>query len=94
MLPLFKFKIEGNSMIPAFNPGDVILVNRLSYLLSKPKIGDIVVLKRGRYIIKRIAKIKKKKLFVAGDNKRESTDSRSFDWVDKKELVGKVMLKI
>ena len=94
MFPLFKFKVEGNSMAPALRAKDTILVNRLSYFLGEPKIGDVVVIKRGKYIIKRIVKVGKKKVFVIGDNKKESTDSRSFGWINKKEIIGKVVLKI
>lgn len=98
LFPLFKFQIKGNSMVPAFKEGDAVLINRLSYLLSKPRIGDIVVLKKERYIIKRIAKINPSadgdKFFVVGDNKKESTDSRSFGWISKREIAGKVIIKI
>lgn len=81
-------------MSPAFDAGDMILVNRFSYLLSEPKMGDIIILRRERFILKRIIKIKKGKFFVTGDNKGKSTDSRHFGWVSKKEIVGKVMFKI
>ncbi len=81
-------------MNPAFRAGDTVLVNRLSYFLSKPKIGDVVVLRRRKYIIKRIVGVKEKKVFVIGDNKKESMDSRKFGWINKKEIVGKVILKI
>lgn len=94
LFPLLKFQIKGNSMAPALKEDDVVLVNRLSYFLSKPKIGDAVVLKRKKFVIKRIAGIKEKKVFVIGDNEKESTDSRSFGWINKEEIVGKVMLKI
>lgn len=81
-------------MEPKFKDGDVVLVNRLSYLLSKPKVGDLVALKHGKYIIKRIRAIEEKQIFVIGDNKKESTDSRKFGWINKKEIVGKVIFKI
>ncbi|OGH24268.1 MAG: hypothetical protein A3B47_04770 [Candidatus Levybacteria bacterium RIFCSPLOWO2_01_FULL_39_24] len=81
-------------MAPAFKTGDTILANRLSYFLSKPKIGDVVVLKKGRFIIKRIAKVEKGKIFVIGDNEKESTDSRNFGWINMREVVGKVILRI
>lgn len=94
MIPLLKFKIEGKSMLPTFKSGDVILVNRFSYLFSKPKVGDVIVLKKKKFIIKRITKINKNRLFIKGENKKESTDSRNFGWVDRKEIIGKVIYKI
>ncbi|OGH42216.1 MAG: nickel-type superoxide dismutase maturation protease [Candidatus Levybacteria bacterium RIFCSPLOWO2_02_FULL_36_8b] len=81
-------------MSPTFENGDIVLVNRLSYLFEKPKAEDIVIIKREKYIIKRIAKIKKGQIFVLGDNENASTDSRSFGWTDKKEIIGKVIAKI
>lgn len=81
-------------MNPVFKSGDIVLVNRSSYIFSNPKIGDSVVLKKGKYIIKRIAKIKDNNFFVVGDNKKASTDSRQFGWIKKKEIVGKVFFKI
>ncbi len=94
MIPLFKFKIQGNSMYPAFNSGDVVLVNRLAFFFKNPKIGDIIVLKKERDIIKRIIKVKDNRFFVVGDNKKESTDSRQFGWIGRKEIVGKVIFKL
>ena len=81
-------------MVSTFKENDVVLVNRLSYFLSPPKIGDLIVLKREKYIIKRIKKIKNNKYFVVGDNKKESTDSRRFGWIDRKDIVGKVLIKM
>ena len=81
-------------MEPAFKAGDTVLVNRLSYFLGKPKVGDAVVLKREKFIIKRIAKINKDRFFVVGDNKEESADSREFGWISKKDILGKVICKI
>lgn len=81
-------------MYPTFKSGDFVLVNRLAYFFNKPKIRDIIVLKRQRYIIKRIAKIKDNKFFVVGDNKKQSTDSREFGWIDKESIAGRVMFKI
>lgn len=94
MIPLFKFKVDGQSMTPTFRHGDVVLVNRLSYIFTKPKIGDLVVLKRKKYIIKRISQVSREEFFVLGDNKVESIDSREFGWIKKKEIVGKVIFKI
>ncbi len=83
-------------MSPTFKSSDIVLVNRLSYIGKVPKVGDIVALKDPRdkkILIKRISKIKNNKYFVSGDNKSESTDSRAFGWVTKKDIIGKVILK-
>lgn len=84
-------------MEPFISSGDVILVNRLSYLFKNPKIGDVVVIKKNnkkKYLVKRIQRIREKTYFVVGDNKRESIDSRNFGWIRKKDIVGKLLFKI
>ncbi len=82
-------------MEPTLRDGDVILVNRLAYFLTKPKAGDTVAIKWEKYyIIKRIKKISHGKIFIVGDNKGDSADSRRFGWINKKEIIGKVMFKI
>lgn len=81
-------------MAPTFKENDTVLVNRFSYFLSPPKIGDLIVLKREQYIIKRIKKIKNNEYFITGDNRNKSTDSRMFGWIGRKDIVGKVLIKI
>lgn len=81
-------------MEPTFKDGDVVLVNKLSYFFGKPRIGDPIVLRRKKYLVKRINKIAGDRLFVLGDNKKESADSREFDWIDRKEIVGKVIFNL
>lgn len=82
-------------MQPTIKDGTAVLINRLAYLFKKPKIGDIVVLKRQKYIIKRIAAINPsadgEQVFVIGDNKKESNDSRHFGWIGKDNILGKVI---
>lgn len=78
-------------MQPSLNHGDTVLVNRLSYLFKSPKIGDAVAIydpRDGKVLIKRISKIDNKKFFVVGDNKKFSTDSRVFGWIEKKDIIG------
>ena len=79
-------------MFPTLKPGQDVLVFNWSYLFSKPRIGDIVVIrKNGKDIIKRIQKILDREYFVEGDNKKQSTDSRNFGPIDKSQLIGKVI---
>lgn len=81
-------------MQPDYQKGDMVLVNKLAYVFKPPKINEAIILKNPKdkvFIIKRINKIKNNKYFVLGDNSKESTDSRSFGWISKKEIVGKVI---
>ena len=83
-------------MEPSILSGQSVLVSNIPYIFSKPKIGDIIAFKKKEKIfIKRIAKINPSadgnKYFALGDNRKDSLDSKSFGWVDRKELVGKVI---
>lgn len=84
-------------MEPTHKSGDTLLVNRLFYFFKNPQVNDIVVLKDPRdakLILKRITEFKNNRYFVLGDNKSESTDSRHFGWIGKKQIVGKVIYKL
>ena len=37
------FVISGNSMIPAFQPGDYLVVDELSYRSAAPQRGDVII---------------------------------------------------
>jgi signal peptidase I len=58
--PLLKrFVVEGRSMLRAYAPGDRLLIERLTYRLHEPRVGDAVVVRQpgseGRLDLKRIA---------------------------------------
>lgn len=94
--PLVIFTIQEESMLPFLFPGDQVLVHRL----RKGKKGDIIVIKnpqrnnRQKFLIKKIDKIHDTKLYVVGINKTKSIDSRHFGCVDKKDIIGKMILKL
>lgn len=76
-------------MLSTLKPGQDILV---WCWFNKYKVGDIVAVKvNDREMIKRIQKTDDRRIFVIGDNKNMSTDSRKFGWIDKKEVIGKVI---
>lgn len=84
-------------MKPTFLDGDTVFVNKLFYLLARPRIGDIVVFrlpKDKRLLIKRVVDIRENVFFVIGDNKKESTDSRSYGFIKQKAILGKVLCKL
>ncbi len=83
-------------MEPVLSSGDTILVNRL----SKGKPGDIIVLKnpeknsKEKYLVKQVAELKEKEIFVVGLNKEKSIDSRKFGWIQRNNIIGKMILKL
>ena len=100
------FLVRGHSMSPfgrspvgrepSSNEGDFVLVNRISYLFSRPKVGQLVVLKdprdSSRLILKRVTGARDSSFWVEGDNFADSRDSRQFGWVPKTALVGRAFV--
>lgn len=85
-------------MFPFFKPGSLVLINRLSFLFRKPKANEIVVIKnpdkkdlKRKYLLKRIKEVEENKFFVVGDNLEESIDSRNFGFIEKNDILGKVI---
>lgn len=76
-------------MTPTLRHGqDILSIN----WFMQPKAGDIVVIKKnGIEMVKRIEKVEDGKVFVVGDNLRESTDSRHFGLINLDQIIGKVI---
>lgn len=74
-------------MEPFCKEGDFILVNRFGSL----KEGNLAVMRHpisSRLLLKRIIKKRDEKYWFEGDNTAVSSDSRSFGWVDKNNILG------
>ncbi len=84
-------------MTPGVSPGERVLVSRIAYWFSKPKSGDLVVLRDPReperLLIKRIDEAHGNSFEVAGDNADASTDSRTFGPVPTNLILGKVVFR-
>lgn len=81
-------------MEPTLKNGQVVWVNHWYYLINKIRVGDIAAYEfQGKLLIKRIKEVKREKVFFLGDNSNDSFDSRQFGYVDKKEVLGKVLIK-
>lgn len=82
-------------MEPWVKEGDFVLVDRLSYLFLRPKVGHVALIrhpeKPNLLIIKRIARKEDNRYWVEGDSSFNSTDSRHFGWLKRELLVGKVI---
>jgi signal peptidase I len=92
---LSKFKILGHSMEPTLRNGQVVLISKLPYFFKKPHVNDIVAFENEKEVlIKRIAKINSKEIFVKGDNLSDSIDSRKLGFINVNKIIGKVIYKI
>ena len=81
-------KVVGKSMHPTLREKQIVIVS----LARKFKTGDVVVaFMDGREVIKRITQIKKGSVFLEGDNKKHSTDSRTLGWLPDRHVIGKVI---
>ncbi len=64
------FLVHGSSMDPTFRDGNYVIVDKLTYALSNPKRGDVIVFKAptedGRYFIKRIIGLPDERVVVDG----------------------------
>lgn len=76
-------------MIPSLNSGDLIIGLRW---FNKIKVGDVLIIKHtGKEKVKRLSKINNKGLYVTGDNKNKSTDSREFGYIEIDSVLAKVI---
>ena len=95
--PFVRFQVEGDSMVPAYRPGDRLVVNRFAYFVRRPRPGDVVVLRDpespGRLLLKRVVALEGGRYIVLGDNAGESRDSRRFGPVRRRDIVGKALLR-
>jgi phage repressor protein C with HTH and peptisase S24 domain len=87
-------KVTGDSLYPEYGSGDFVITSKIPVLFGSLRTGDVVVLFRQPYglLVKRIERIEPggKRMFVLG-TQLHSVDSRRFGWVDRKEIIGKVL---
>lgn len=121
-------------MEPTIQNSDIMLLEKVSYYMKEPKIGDIVVVSFDKFeekLIKRIVgvpgdvleikegflyrngekveehfirslmeqdmeevEVPENHLFVMGDNRNHSTDSRELGVVPTKDVAGKVFIEL
>ena len=92
ILPIRIFRVAERSMEPAIKEGDYVVLLTIGGI----GIGDVVALKhpyKNLTIIKRVVKTGVDSVYVEGDNGKTSEDSRSFGFVKKSAVIGKVLFK-
>jgi len=77
-------------MLPTLQSGQIVLGWR-----KKLAGGDIVLARQsGREVIKRVESIKDDKVYLIGDNRMESHDSRHYGPVEFQDIIGSIMIKL
>jgi nickel-type superoxide dismutase maturation protease len=87
--------VRDESMRPALEPGDRLLVDRGAYARRPPRVGEIVVLvdpeSSSRWLVKRVAAVDSTAgtVDVRGDATDLARDSRRFGPVKRTAIVGR-----
>jgi len=97
-------EVRGESMSPNYNDGDWLLFRVLpAKSKANELIGKVVLIQRQSefgtdfFQVKRVTQVSdrsnKTEIWVEGDNKGESTDSRNWGALDSSEVIGKLILR-
>ena len=95
--------VAGSSMEPTLHAGDRVLVDLWTYRQRAPRRGEVVLLQLdpgSSALVKRVTRIvpgapgREAALWVAGDNTRNSLDSRKLGAIDRERIVGRVVLRL
>lgn len=88
--PLGLYRVSGASMQPTCVPGDTLV----GWRWFRPRVGQVVVIRRDRPLIKRIDHFTDGRVHLVGDNRAHSTDSRHFGPVSTSELEAVIVAKL
>ena len=89
------FEIKGESMLPSLSEGSFVLVSSIPFMFRNPRVEDIVIARDPRdrrILVKRIEQVNNEGYFLIGDNKEISTDSREFGPIQRRDILGKMIL--
>ena len=92
------YAVAGSSMEPAFRPGDYLLIDRRPAARRSPPDGAVVLARDprapDRILLKRVGWAEPDgRLWLLGDNRADSTDSRTFGPIAPTVIIGRVMFR-
>ncbi len=82
-------------MLPLLQPGDEVLVDVRAYRNQGPQVGDVVMVQHPHQpetkMVKRVTAVLPNDTYhVEGDNLEHSTDSRTFGFLQRQLILGRV----
>lgn len=81
--PILLRRVVGESMMPVFCPGQLIVASGWSRI----SIGDIIIFDHGgKEKVKRVVALSGDSIEVLGDNLAASTDSRHYGTIDRESV--------
>lgn len=88
------YRIEGSSMSPTLRPGMLALGVRARRIAS----GQVVVARDPfgtGFIVKRVTHVRHRHMvWLAADNADQGVDSRAWGWLDRREIVARVLFAV
>jgi nickel-type superoxide dismutase maturation protease len=90
-----RYEVRGESMQPALDPGDYVVVDRTAYRRRLPRRGHVVLARDPRdperEVVKRVDRTDLHgDIWLTGDNPEASTASETFGPVRRDALIGRV----
>ncbi len=93
-----RFCVENDSMRPALQPGDFLVVDTLAAQRARYAKGDIVVAAHpeipNQRIVKRVIGFDAGQVLLGSDNVSQGQDSRHFGSVSRQAILGKVTVAV
>ncbi|MDQ6910105.1 MAG: nickel-type superoxide dismutase maturation protease [Actinomycetota bacterium] len=93
VLRVQRVEVIGDSMRPALEPGDRLLVLRTARVRTGDMVAVVDPREPDRLVIKRVATFSPSEITVLGDNPAASTDSRVFGPVRRDALRGRAVYR-
>lgn len=88
-----RVRVEGDSMLPAFQTGDRLLIGPAGHVRPGYVIAVADPRSPGRLLVKRVVARTGPQVDVRGDNEGASTDSRHFGPVPVATIAGRVLYR-
>jgi len=87
-------RVIGESMEPTLISGDLIIIDKLTYVYRRPAVGDVIAfwMSNEKVAVKRISEIEDQDIYVMGDNTKVSNDSRSYGPIPREDVIGRALL--